>query len=251
MKRKLIGTIILVPGKEKPPSYWYQDDGVHGVGYCLKDHQPGWVLQGQPPTLEEYLEQCPKGAGARTDLVSCKRKIDEGVHYETLMEEEDHFATMAVHRKFFAEYQSYAKRRKIYEEPYVEVIYGPTGCNKTRRVYEAHDIDDMYVWGPTQGSWFDGYAGQSVVLFDEFRGQIPWGALLQLTHGYPGLKAQVKCGMVYWSPKKIYFTSPTHPNKWYANVAEDAYAQFERRITKLTLAIRGEPLGPVEEPLQI
>ena len=95
VKKKLPGCVVLVPGKNKGVSHHVEDDGETGYGYCFKEHQPGWILQGIPPTEQEYLDQCPVGQGVRNDLLQVKRKIDEGVQSDELLESDDHFVAYA------------------------------------------------------------------------------------------------------------------------------------------------------------
>lgn len=235
VKRKMPGTVILVPGKDKGVDHHVHDDGNTGFGYCFKEHQPGWVLKGIPPTPEEYLAQCPKGQGTRSELISVKHKIDEGVNCDSLMGDDQHFSTFAHHRKFFEEYQAHKRRRTEFAKPTVIVIFGGTGTNKTRSVYDKEtDHDELHVWEPHHDKWFTGYHGQDAVLFDEFRGQLPYGMLLCLLDGYPGRRVQTKGGMVHWSPKRIYFTSPMRPEEWYPNLAAaDKIDQLLRRIDEI------------------
>ena len=239
LKRKLPGTVVLVPGKNKGVDYHVHDDGKTGFGYCFKEHQPGWVLQGIPPSNDDFVKQAPKGQGARSDLLEVKKKIDEGVLADNLMGDDEHFGTFARHRKFFQEYQSFKRRRTEFSKPTVIVRVGATGCNKTRWVFEQEELDELYVTGPENKEWFDGYCGQDAVLFEEYRGQFPYGMLLRLLDGYPGIRVQVKCGFVHWSPKRIYITSPQRPEEWYPNLAAaDKVDQLLRRIDKLVTLTR-------------
>lgn len=238
VKRKLPGTVVLVPGKAKGVHYHVHDDGKTGFGYCFKEHQPGWVLQGTPPSEEEFQDQAPKGKGTRSDLLTVKKKIDSGVAAESLLGDDEHFSTFVHHRKYFEFYQSHKRRRLAFAAPTVTVIYGDTDCNKTRSVYDVETkLEELHVWEPHHGQWFDGYSGQEAVLFDEYRGQLPYGMLLCLLDGYPGRKVQSKGGMAYWSPKRIYITSPKHPREWYPQLAEnDKIDQLLRRITEIRVA---------------
>lgn len=241
VKRKLNGAWVAVPGKKKGVHHHIHDDGEHGFGYCFKEHQPGWVLRGIPPTDAEFEAQCPKGQGARSDLLEVKRKIDAGMACADLVEDEQHFGTFAAHSKFFNSYQSAKRRRKGYYPPHVEVIYGPTGTNKSRRVWEKYDYDTskLFKLSPDMAAgstvWFDGYAGHEAVLIEEFRpGHIKYNAVLDLLDGYPTM-VQVKGGSVHWSPTHVYITSPVAPEEWYPNLAaNDKIAQLMRRLTKVT-----------------
>lgn len=239
VKLKMKGCWVDTPGESKPPDYWLFDDGTTGFGYCFKEHCPGWVFQGTIPSLEEFLAQCPKGQGNRNDLLEVKRKIDEGVNASTLLEDCNHFAVFARNKEFFMSYQAYKRRRTSFSPPDVHVRYGPTGTHKTRFVYDHCSFDDIFKLSPfmTMGNniWFDGYCGQDVVLFEEFRpGMIKFPCLLDVLDGYP-TKVQVKGGTVDWSPKVIYICSCEHWRDWYPVLsANDKIDQLERRITSVT-----------------
>ena len=147
---------------------------------------------------------------------------------------------------FFGRYQAHKRQRVAYAAPTVTVLYGATGTNKTRQVHEYVEknggYSNFHIQGPAAGSWFDGYAGQEIVLFDEYRGGLKWSELLYITDGYPGIKVQVKGGMVPFSPKHIFITSSIAPEEWYRTEhSKDHYAQFARRITKVVCT---DPAAP-------
>lgn len=231
VKRKLNGSWIAVPGEKKPPTHW--------IEYCSKQ-DPAMVSLGIQPTEAEFRAQTPKGQGQRTDLLDVKRKIDEGVSCHDLMEDDDHFGTFAGHSKFFEKYQSNKRRRKGYSPPEIYVLYGPTGTNKSRRVWEEfkYDTSILFKLSPamvsTNNVWWDGYAGHKAVLIEEMRpGHMKYNDLLDITDAYPTL-CQVKGSSVHWSPEIIYITSPVAPEEWYPNLAKnDNIGQLMRRITKV------------------
>jgi len=243
---------VFVPGKKKGPKYHIDDDGVRyhplwdsGVnepfnedaqpcGYCKKeDNYTEW---GKRPSEEEFLDQCPAGQGSRCELLRCKEKIDNGDHYQTLQEDPETFAAFARHGAFLAAYQSYKRRRLQYSKPKVEVLYGPTSTNKTRRAFASFpDLDNIYVHGPMKKGWFDTYAGQPHVILDEFTGgDITFGMLNMLLDGYPQTQVPIKGSHVYWSPSFIIITSPVHPRMWYVNEPNHSIEELLRRFTSIT-----------------
>jgi len=118
--------------------------------------------------------------------------------------------------------------------PEVTVLYGSTGTGKSK---EARELlgDTKYVWHPQQSQWFDGYAGEKEVIFEEFRGQLPFGMLLSLLDRYD-CKVQYKGGMCEFAATKIVLTSPIHPSQWYKTdelAAHDKIDQLLRRITTI------------------
>lgn len=215
-----------VPGPDKPPTHWLE--------YCTKEDTDALQL-GTIPEDQAHRDDVPLPGqrGKRNDLLDAKHAIDSGSSVQDLMDKDATFAVVAKYRAFLEHYASHKRRRTVFCAPTVTVYYGTTGCGKTRRAYE--EAEDPYVWGPSQGSWFDGYQGQTDVILDEFRGQLPFGCLLQLLDGYPGVKVQVKGGMALWCAKRVWITSPTGPREWYPNLAaDDRIDQLTRRLSAVT-----------------
>lgn len=120
-----------------------------------------------------------------------------------------------------------------YEPPKVEVYFGSSGSGKTRAAMDAFLGKDFYKWDPQNGLWFDGYDGQINVIFDEFRGQLPFGMLLSLLDRYT-CNVQFKGGMTKFVASHIIITSPIHPEEWYnLEDKEGKYNQLMRRITEI------------------
>ena len=67
---------------------------------------------------------------------------------------------------------------------YTEYIWGAPGVGKTRTVMEKHGYRNVYRVA-NYAHPFDGYKGQSVILFDEFRSSIPLTEMLSYLDGYP------------------------------------------------------------------
>jgi hypothetical protein len=116
--------------------------------------------------------------------------------------------------------------------PEVLVYWGLTGTGKSRRARE--ETVDPYVWGPEMGQWFDGYDQHTHCIFEEFRGQLPFGFLLRLLDRYD-CRVQLKGGNCQFIASKIIITSPLHPRDWYQLTTDaDRLDQLTRRITTIT-----------------
>ena len=197
--------------------------------YCMKDDTR---LDG-PWEHGKYKKRQP---GKRNDILAVKEAIDKGETVDNLIEEPEMFGQFARYGPFFQTYQAHKRRRLSFQPPHVVVLYGPTGTGKTKLAYELAGIQDTFYWTPStvNGSsrWFDGYHGQPDVIMNEFRGQLSYGEILELTDGQPNYRVPIKGGHVFWSPKRIVFTSPKHPRDWYPNQdAKDSISQLLRRIT--------------------
>lgn len=114
--------------------------------------------------------------------------------------------------------------------PEVIWIFGPTKSGKSMKIWsENSDYDN--IWNASiSGDFFNGYRGQGIVVFDDFRGDsIKFHNLLNLLDCYPR-NVNVKNGIMPWVPHKIYFTSCLAPWDVYGSVNENRN-QFYRRLT--------------------
>lgn len=133
-------------------------------------------------------------------------------------------------------------RQTLLEEKYgvdwrtVEVTYiwGETGVGKTRSVVEKYGYKNVFrVTNYTHP--FDGYKGQDVILFDEFRSSLKFSDMLAYIDGHPVMLPcryadKVACYT------KVYIISNIPLEKQYplVQVEEPAgYAAFRRRIEEV------------------
>lgn len=113
--------------------------------------------------------------------------------------------------------------------PTVTVITGYTGVGKTRFVWDQARVFDLRVWVYPGKEWFDGFIGQELALFEEYRGEINIGLFLQLLDRYP-LRVPVKGGFTNWNPRYIYITSNVPYDKWYKDLDVTSLEALRRRI---------------------
>lgn len=149
-------------------------------------------------------------------------------------------------------------------------FYGPTGTGKSRLAHEMCKASTNGYWvAPLNLDWFDGYAGQGVVLFDDFRKQylsakFGFSALLRLLDRYE-LSVNVRNAQpVPWVPDVIIITcnaSPSDCFAWRDNAGEqherEDIEQLLRRITEVrhfsrAFVPRGDqavPMNPEQEEM--
>lgn len=129
------------------------------------------------------------------------------------------------------------KRRQLcienrrYEKVKVHWLWGPTGTGKSREAFESGAIQIDY-----SNSFFSDWFDSKNVLFDDFRGKIPYEMLLKLTDGYRGsVPINIKGDYLWWDVDEIWITSPYHPERVYRqqNLKDDKIEQLLRRITDL------------------
>lgn len=104
----------------------------------------------------------------------------------------------------------------------VHILWGQTGCGKTRTVME---MDDVYKWDQPY-KWWDYYEGESILLIDDYRNRlIERGHLLNILDGYR-LRLETKGGHVYAKWTCVYITTNFDPEGW----MDDAH---KRRVTSV------------------
>lgn len=167
--------------------------------------------------------------GKRTDLENVQKMIRDGRSILEVAEEE--FGSFVRYEKSIRNYKAMRESKRNWQ-PDVYVLWGKTGTGKTRKVFEENEGCDIYMHPGS--SWFDGYYGQSVVLFDDFTGsEFKLGYLLKLLDRYP-FSVPIKGSYVNFVPKKIYITSNIDPRSWYSGCSEEHKAALFRRFTTVT-----------------
>lgn len=195
--------------------------------YCLKDVEEGGEptheygdrpLSEQPATiwdaLELFLQQSPDASD--TEII---RKFPKG--YNRFWRSFD---------KIILEHRM--KRLNEYRPLEVHYWHGPPRTGKTRGVLEKHGAWDVYRV-TNYNNPFDNYAGQSVLLFEEFRSQLPLSQMLAILDNYITLlpaRYSDKIGIF----DTVYLVSNWPLEEQYRNTAAIDLQPFHARITTET-----------------
>jgi len=152
--------------------------------------------------------------GQRRDLLSLKRKLDEGVQPLEAAEDDEYFGVVARHHKFAETYFDYKRAKQMSTdrtEPNVYVLIGPTGCGKTSWCDQKFGVGN---WNklptPAGNTWWwtrQCCRSDTIVIDDVGPTQIPKiETLLQWLDRYPftveikGDTVPVKPNMVWIRP---------------------------------------------------
>lgn len=196
--------------------------------YCTKEDLGAFVY-GTLPT-----------PGKRTDLIVAVEAIRSGSSLRDLAQEDVSAVAVVKFAKGLTILRGLLQQPRS-EAPFVFWLHGETGVGKTRSAFEsaralARGDDD--IWISSGGlRWFDGYDGQSVAIFDEFRAKhvTSFAFLLRLLDRYP-MSVEFKGGFVNWVPRYILITSSKDVDTCFAtrkeHVPEDI-AQLARRISRV------------------
>lgn len=191
------------------------------------------VARGSP---EQNIRYCSKEGdfvergvvscqGRRRDLDSFVEAAKKGLSWEEALER--YPAVLARFGKFADRViGKYAESRSW--SPEVFVYWGETGTGKSQRAFS--EASSPYVH--SGGGWFDGYSGESDVIFDDFGGsEFKLTYLLKLLDRYP-MRVPVKFGFVNWVPRRIFITSNYCPKDWFPNARDEHVKALFRRISK-------------------
>lgn len=120
------------------------------------------------------------------------------------------------------------------DKPDVHVRWGKPGTGKSRYVYDEHKAENIYELnlgdGNSKSVWWSGYEGESIILINDFNGELQWKYLLRLLDRYP-FQMQTKGGHCWRLCKSIYITSNSHPMDWYPN---EEWGPLQRRLNTIT-----------------
>lgn len=172
------------------------------------------------------------GQGARTDIAAAVETLrDAG--WDPLID--DHPELVVKYgRNFGLLRESFERRaRGVWRDLRVLVIWGPPRTGKTRLAYSICDaLYRLPVHGKRDSLWWCGYQGESVVLLDDFYGNLPLSYMLNLLDGHP-LRLATKGGQCYAAYNFVVITSNVHPDEWYTgpNIPQQVMAAFKARLT--------------------
>lgn len=159
--------------------------------------------------------------GERNDLIGVTRLIDAGDHlWDIAVDNEIHRSAVVKYHSGLQKYEAHVRERKRkaegFKPPEVYIRHGEPCVSKTRYIYDRHGYNDVWVWNPSLGTFFDGYCGQRIAVFEDVqKGSIPQLSYLkQLLDGYP-IRVNIKGGSAIWTPEIIYITSNELPCSWF------------------------------------
>jgi len=156
-------------------------DYVAKAGKWENDEKCDSKLEG---TFEEWGEMpIERQGGWNIETEILRRIVDGASNAEILLEFPDYLRGLRD-----VDYVRQTLRAEEYREKWrsLEVTYisGPTGTGKTRYVMDGCGYSNVYAVNNYKHP-FDGYAGESVMLFDEFTGNIRIQDMNNYLDGYP------------------------------------------------------------------
>lgn len=182
-------------------------------------------------THEEYGTLPVERPGARNDLTDLLDMVKSGMtNYEIINEAPqyiDRIDKIEKVRQVILDERNGDKWRTLD----VTYIWGKTGAGKTRGVMEQYGYRNVYRVTDYQHP-FDGYKGQDVICFEEFRSSLPIEDMLKYLDGYPvDLPARYANKVACFT--KVYIISNEDIRTLYPNVQRErprTWEAFLRRV---------------------
>lgn len=170
--------------------------------------------------------------GARSDLYDVRNAVfEDGMSEQDILNDPDLAVKVAHATQWVKSLVAARDNQKVpvYHDVKVYWVYGLPGVGKTDLVYKKTFPDAYRV---TQyKNPFDEYSHQSVVIFDEFVGQIDFDMLMNLLDGYKVIlpRRYMNC-FAQWNTVVIISNLPPSHSLLYQNVVDDRWPGLMRRI---------------------
>lgn len=192
----------------------------------------GKVETNLPETFEEYGECPQEEQGKRNDLTVLYDMIKEGKSdYEILEENPSYMKRLNTISQVRETLKFQLFKNKVRSDMHVEYWYGASGTGKTSGIYDMYGFDNVYRVTDYKNPW-DGYSGQDVVVFEEFRSDIDISKILIWLDIYP-LQLPCRYNNKTACYTKVFFTSNkplTSQYIWLQSDEPETWKAFIRRI---------------------
>lgn len=224
-------------------------DYISKSGKWEADKKHGTKITG---TFEEWGDIPQEQPGARTDLAELYALIKAGASNYEIMELEPKYM-MYLERIDRARQTVRAEDyRETFRQLEVTYIWGPTGTGKTRGVMEQYGYEKVCRVTDYDHA-FEGYRGEDVIVFDEYRSQFKIHDILNYLDGYP-ITLPCRYANRQACYTKVYIISNVPLKEQYSTIKVEqpaTWAAFRRRIHKVieytAEGCNNEPPAPIIE----
>lgn len=192
-------------------------------------------------THEEWGDLPVERQGARNDLADLYDMIKQGLTNYEILETCPQYMLCMDKIERARQVVMEEMYRKEWRDLHVTYIYGETGSGKTRSVMDKYGYDKVFRVTDYEHP-FDGYQGQGVLIFEEFRSNIRIGDMLNYLDGYP---VELRCRYANKVAcfTEVYIISNISLREQYPDLQRhqlETWDAFLRRIHEVQIFVNGE-----------
>lgn len=185
---------------------------------------------------EEWGEIPVERQGARNDIADLYDMIKQGMSDFEILENNPQYIMNVDRIEKVRQTLLEEKYKDQWRDLYVTYIYGETGAGKTRSVMDKYGYSKVFRVTDYEHP-FDGYKGQDVVCFEEFRSNIRIDDMLKYLDGYP---VELRCRYANKQAcyTKVYIISNISLREQYKGIQREEYESwlaFLRRIHEVRI----------------
>lgn len=202
-----------------------------------------------PETFEEWGELPPDRTAKETQAEQIIQMVKDGKSNAEILQE----CPTAYSKLNYIEQARQVLREEEYKDTWRDVdvtyIWGDTGTGKTRTVMECYGYSKVFRVTNYDSHPFDGYKGQDVIIFEEFRSGLKIQDMLSYLDGYP---VKLPCRYVDHQAcyTKVFLISNIPLEKQYPNTQQEqpkTWEAFCRRIRNVMYMHKELGLLPYDE----
>lgn len=187
-----------------------------------------------PETFEEWGELPPDRSRAELQSEQIVQMIRDGMTTAEILDECPSAYNKIPHIEQTRQAYLFERYKNEWRQLEVTYLWGDTAAGKTRSVMDKYGFQSVF--RVTDYSHpFDNYKGQDVIIFEEFRSNLPIGDMLNYLDGYP-LELPSRYANKAACFTKVYIISNIPLEQQYRNVQMDSpetWSAFRRRINEV------------------
>lgn len=213
-------------------------DYVQKSGKWSDDPKGETTIQG---TFEEWGELPVERQGERTDLALLYQYIKDGLSNYEIMETNPNYLLNLEKIERVRQAVREQQYRETFRKLDVTYIWGKTGTGKTRGVMEKYSYSGVYRV-TDYAHPFDSYAGEDVLLLDEYSNNFKIRDLLNFLDGYPlNLPCRYTNRVACYT--KVYIISNLCLSRQYPDMQFDSPATFSALLRRIRRVIHYTDFG--------
>lgn len=191
-------------------------------------------------TQEEWGEIPLERQGHRNDLDDLYDMIRSGMSNFEIIESSPQYMLNLDKIERCRQVVQEEKYKNVWRDLQTMYIYGQTGAGKTRSIMELYGYDKVFRVTDYEHP-FDGYKGQDVIVFEEFRSSMRIGDMLNYLDGYP-VELRCRYANKVACYTKVYLVSNIPLTDQYRDIQDtqsETWNAFLRRIHSVKIYLDG------------